>query len=508
MNSASEEAPSHLSEIGPHALVSSDRSLTKRTALGALWLGGARLWSQALNLTVGVALARLLSPEDYGLLGMVTVVTGLFAMLSNMGLSAAVVQKQDLAPDELSSIFWLNLGVAAVISCGLAVCSPIIAHFYSQPKVVPVMCVMVLALPISALSSVQYGLVQKQMKFKQITKIYVASSLAAGILALLAAWAGWRVWALVVQTLTSASLGVAGLWWKSRWRPSFHFVRRDLGRIWGFSSHLTAFSLVNYFARNADNFLVGGFLGPSQLGFYNLAYSLMLYPLSNLTGVVQGALGPAMSQVQSETRRLASAYVRTCRYLAFLVLPMMVGLGLVAREAVSAVYGPKWDDAGRVLQILAWVGAFQPFDSLTGTIFVARGLTRWIFWSGLISTIITVMGFIFGLPWGLIGIAWGYAISQAFLALVVLPIQYRRVEVSLGRLLKGMALPGLASACMAIAVLIVKLTLKSHVAISPASKLAACVPTGVLSYAAVLLLFRKYFWSEFRTEFGRIFHKG
>ena len=118
------------------------------------------------------------------------------------------------------------------------------------------------------------------------------------------------------------------------------------------------------------------------------------------------------------------------------------------------------------------------------------------------------MGFIFGLPWGLIGIAWGYAISQAFLALVVLPIQYRRVEVPLERLLKGMALPGLASACMVIAVLIVKLTLKSNVAISPALMLAACVPTGVLSYAAVLLLFRKYFWSEFRTEFGRIFHKG
>src|SRR6185369_6087850 len=151
----------------------------------------------------------------------------------------------------------------------------------------PLMCVVALSFPISAMSSVHYALLQKEMRFKDATKVHVVSSLAAGLLALLAAWAGWKVWALVVQTLSVSAFCVLGLWWFTKWRPSFQFAFRDLNRIWGFSLNLAGFQIVNYFGRNADNFLIGRFLGATQLGFYTLAYTLMVYPISNLTSVAQ-----------------------------------------------------------------------------------------------------------------------------------------------------------------------------------------------------------------------------
>jgi O-antigen/teichoic acid export membrane protein len=482
-------------------------SLTQKTARAAMWLGGSRVWTQIMNLTIGVGLARLLSPNDYGLLGMVTVITGLFALLSNLGLSTAVIQKQDLSSRELSSVFWFNLGLASGVALLIAGFSPLAGSFYSQPKIVPLMCVVAISFPISALASVQYALLQKEMRFKEATKIYVASSLAAGLLALLAAWAGWKVWALVLQALSASTFGALGLWLLVEWRPGFQFAFKDLERIWGFSLNLTGFQIVNYFGRNADNLLIGRFLGASQLGFYTLAYTLMVYPISNLTAVAQGVLVPAMSQIQAETKRVANAYIRACRYLAFLILPAMIGLALVAREAVLTIYGPKWDDAGRVLQILCWVGTFQPFASLVGALFVTRGFTRWFFWWGVIASSLTVLGFVIGLRWGIIGVAFSYLIVEGLLTIFGMPFLYWKVEVPVLQLLKAMALPALAAGCMGVVVFALRTVLDVKGVTAPGLILAVCVTTGCVCYGAILLLTRNYFWQDLKGEFARIFRK-
>jgi PST family polysaccharide transporter len=436
---------------------------------------------------------------------MVTVITGLFGMLSNLGLSTAVIQKQDLSSKELSSVFWFNLGLASVVALLIAAGSPLAARFYSRPEIIPLMCVVVLSFPISALSSVQYALLQKELRFKDTTKIHVGSSLAGGLLALLGAWLGWKVWALVAQTLSTAAFGALGLWKLSAWRPGLRFAFKDLERIWGFSLNLTGFQIMNYFGRNADNFLIGRFLGATQLGFYTLAYTLMTYPIANLMSVAQGVLVPAMSQVQKEGQRVANAYIRSCRYLAFLILPAMVGLALVAREAVVAIYGPKWDDAGRVLQILCWVGTFQPFVSLVGALFVARGFTRWFFWWGAIASTLTVLGFVIGLRWGIIGVAFSYLITEGLLTIFGMPLLYRKVEVPVSQLLKALAVPALASVCMGVAVFALKMVLAANGVITPVVVFSACVPAGCVVYGVMLLLLKKYFWDDLKGEFGRIF---
>lgn len=478
-------------------------SLTQRTVRGAAWLAGARVWSQALSLTVGVCLARVLEPDDFGVVAMVTVVTGFFTMLADLGLSTAVVQNQSLTREQLSSIFWFNLLVAIGLAGALAVGSSWVAAFYRRPEIIPLMCVLVLAFPLGALASVHSALLQKELHFAVLTRIQMVSSLAAGLLGVLVASLGGQAWALVTQTMAAALLSLAGVWWASPWRPTRRCVRRDLDAVWGFSLNLLGFQLVNFFFRRTDSFLIGRFLGPAAVGQYNQANALMVYPINNLTSVAQGVLMPAMAQIQGEPARLASAYLRACRLLAFLILPAMAGLAVVAREAVAVIYGPKWSQAGEVLAVLCWVGTFQPFDSLLGTLFVARGFTRWFFLWGLAATVVTVAALVIGLRGGLPGIATSYLFAQLLITVIGVPLQCRKVEVPITGLLRTLAVPALAAAGMALAVQSVKVWLHGQGA-SVAAIFGSCVATGVLAYGLLLLALRRFFWAELRVELFRL----
>lgn len=480
-------------------------SLTRKTVRGALWLVGGRAWSQVLNLTIGVALARLLSPADYGLMGMVMVVTGLVAILADLGLAAAVVQKQDLSQRELTGVFWLGHGLAWTVAGLIGALSPWVAMFYGQPQVEQLMWVLALTFPLTSLGTVHGALLQKELRFREGTLVQVSASLAGGVAGLAVAAAGWRVWALVAQSLVSAVVATAGVWWRSGWRPDWRFGRADLVRIWDFSLNLTGFQVVNYFARKADSFLIGRFVGAGALGNYTLAYTLMLYPISSLISVAQGVMMPALAQVQDDPERAARGYIRACGYLAFLILPTMVGLALVAPEAVMLVYGPQWVETGKVLQVLAWVGTFQPFVSLIGALVVARGLTRLFFWWGLGASAFTVTGFVVGVQWGMMGVAVAYLTTEVLLTVFGMPWLYGRVGVSVPALLRALAVPAVSAGVMGLGVSALKYGLAARGLTEPWEVLAACVPAGVAVYGGMLWLLRGHFWDSLRAEFGRVF---
>lgn len=456
-----------------------------------------------MTLTIGVTLARLLEPKDYGLLMMVTVVTALFGMVSDFGLSTAIVQRQDLPLSTLSTIYWFNLSVASGGAVLLAACSPWIAAFFSQPEIVSLMCIVVLTFPVSAAGAVQSALLQKALRFGVGTRIQVLSSLVAGLLALAAAWRGWGVWALVVQSLGTATVATVALWKLSDWRPRRHFDWQELSSLWAFSLNLMGFGFVNYFIRRADSFLVARYVGAGPLGFYTLAYTLMLYPISNLISVAQGVLIPALSQLQAEPQRIASAYIRACRLLAFLIFPAMIGLALVAREAVMAVYGPKWEETGKVLEILGWVGVFQPFDSLLGAVFVARGFTAWFFRWAVLACCVTVLGFMAGLPWGIIGVAKGYLATQVLLTVFGFPAQCRKVGIPLLPLFRAILVPLAASGCMGVGVAICRNVLTER-GLGSSAVFGGCVLAGMVTYASLLLLLRRFFWNELRREVSHL----
>lgn len=449
-----------------------------------------------MQLTIGVLLARLLVPGDYGLMAMATVFTSFFAQMADMGIATAIIQRQGLTREEISSFFWLNVTVATVVAVLLAGVSPWVGAACGTPAVVPLLCAVAALVPVNASCVIYDALMQKDLRFAECTKLAMLATSCGGLGAVAAALLGWGVWALVVQQAVVVGLNLAGFVWLTRWCPVRRLARQDLRQVWDFSLHMTGLQLVNFLGRNADKMLIGRFLGPGPVGSYTMAYTLMLFPISNVTGVLAGVLLPTLSAVQDDPKRIGRAYIKVCRYQAFAIFPTMTGLALVAPEAVAVVYGDKWGDAGRVLSVLAWVGVFQPLISLSGTLVVARGFTRWFFGAGLIATTTTTVAFVLGLPWGIMGVAMAYLLSQLLLAFTVVPKLLRKVDVPLPELLQALALPAALTAGMGLAVAGLKAGLHSRGWTASGPILVACVGTGILVYSAGLFWRRAEFWPE------------
>ncbi|MBN1614995.1 MAG: MOP flippase family protein [Deltaproteobacteria bacterium] len=491
--------------MDPETSATNSRELTHHTLKGITWLLGSRLWSQLLSLIIGIVLARLLRPEDYGLLGMAMIVVTFLGLFSDFGLTSAIIHEQNLDAEKLSSIFWFNLGAGLGIAALMAATSPVFASFFSQAKVVPILCALSLNFIAISLGTVPSALFQKALRFDIITKINATSSLIGGCLGIAAATAGCGVWSLVLQVLGTSLLGLFFLWVLSSWRPRMRFVWADLDSILKFSSNFLGAQMINYLARHADYLLIGRFLGPAALGNYTLAYNLMLFPINNLTGVIQQGMFPALARIKDKPRSIAHAYIKSCRYQAFIIIPAMSGLALVAPEAVSTIYGAKWTDAGPVLALLSWVAVFQPFASLAGVVLLAQGFTDWLFKWSLIVTPVIIAGFAIGLSWGIVGVAAGYLIVQILLAVIAQPLMFRKAGIPTGQLLASLAVPAVASAVMAVAVYLARKALLDISGISAPIILTVCVATGVLVYGVALLALKDHFWTEFKRDYIQIF---
>jgi O-antigen/teichoic acid export membrane protein len=485
----------------------STEGLAHQTLKGMAWLFGARLWSLLLSLTITAVLARLLQPTDYGLLGMTVVFTGFLALLSDFGMGAAIVQKQDLSFEELSSIFWFNLVIGIALVALVLAISPWVARFYSEPKLVLIMDALSVNFLFTSLAVVPSALFQKSFRFDLITKVNAVTSLIGGCAGIAAAFLGWGVWALVTQSLGTSLFWLAAIWIMSGWRPGTLFSWTAIRSFWSFSLNLLGFQAVNYFARNTDYLLIGRLLGPNALGVYTLAYNLMMYPIHNLTLVIQQGIFPALARLQGDSDRLAAAYIKSCHYQGFITIPLMVGLALTAPEVVLTLYGPRWTEATSVVQVLSWVATFQPFISLAGTVVIARGLAGWYFKWTLIVTPIMILSFAIGLQWGIVGVAVCYLIAQIAVGLIGMPILFRKVNIPVTQVLRALAVPAGAAAGMALAVLLARQALLGSGGLSAQIQLIGSVSVGIAAYVGMLLALRGFFWSNLKTDWHGVFKK-
>jgi len=409
-------------------LVQTD-NLSAKTVSGATWSAVARAGQQGVSLLSTAILARLLPPSAYGLLGMATVVIGFIEIFKDLGTSSALIQRQELTHELTSSVFWANilLGVLATgVSVGIA---PWVAIFYREPQVTPVMAVLSISFVISSLSIVQGVLLTREMAFNKLARIELTATAVAAIVGISMAASGAGVWSLVALSLTSTIAGTILLWTALPWRPRRHLDWGELRSISAYSLNLSGFNIVNYFARNADNLLIGRYLGATALGYYSLAYRLMLYPLQNVSWVLGRVLFPAFAQIQHDNPRFRQAYLRVCAIIAAITFPLMLGMLVTAEPLVAAVLGSKWMPIVPLLMILALVGALQSVGTTVGHIYMAKGRTDWMFRWGLGAGALAVASFVAGLPWGITGVATAYAIASFVLAYPNFAIPFRLIDL-------------------------------------------------------------------------------
>jgi PST family polysaccharide transporter len=404
-----------------------------------------------------------------------------------MGTSAAIIQRKQLSPEFLSSIFWANLALGVVTS-GLAIAtSPLVALFFHQPMIAPIIRLLAAGFVVSALSSVPSALLTREMAFRKLMMIEIGAAGFTTCLAVGLALRGAGAWSLVISSLAGTCVTTVLIWLSSPWRPRWLLSWKELRSIASYSLNLSGFNLVNYFSRNADNTIVGRYLGAYQLGFYQLAYNVMLYGVQNISQVMGRVLFPVFAKVQDDNPRFRQAYIKAVSTIAVITFPMMAGVMAVAEPFVRAVLGEKWHPVASLLIILAPVGLMQSVVTTVGNIYYAKGRADWLFRWGLFGTVVSVSSFFAGLPWGIRGVAVGYLIANLLMIYPVFAIPFRLIDLKMSDFLRPLW-PILGfSMTMVVAVRMLGYLLRFEKA---AIQLAILVPAGVLVYCSLLLLVR------------------
>lgn len=362
---------------------------------GVAWTFLARGMGQATQYIISVSVARLLMPADFGLIAMVAVFTGVAGLFLDFGISAAIVQRRDLTGQQSDAAFVVTSTLGAFL-CGLTcLLAPLIAGFYHRPELTAIARGLSPLFLFNAVGIVPRALLQREFRLKRLAFNELTAGVLGSVVTLVLSTVGLHVWSLIAGGLCTAVLG-AGLALAAT--PELRPTKRlsVLKPLMSVSLNLLGFNFVNYWARNADNLIIGKMLGEQELGVYTRAYSLMLLALSQVTATISSAMIPALSEVQSDQRRTRSLYLRAIGLIAFVSFPLMVGMAATADTFMRVVYGSKWVDAIPILKILGIIGALQSILNPIGWIFVSQGRTDRMFRIGTVTAIIIVVGFAIG----------------------------------------------------------------------------------------------------------------
>ena len=450
---------------------------------GVKWSSVSHFGRRGLSLLTNIVLARLLVPADFGLLGMAAVVIGFVEVFRDMGTASAIIQRQNVSDDLLSSIFWVNAVFGCVAMVVLLLISPVFGLFYRNESVVPILQLLSFSFPLSGLAILQQALMERRLAFQTLAKIEIFSAAMAAAVGITSASLGQGVWSLVYQTLTSTTLTTALLWLSTHWRPKFVFSWKETRSVLSFSLNLTAFNVLNYFARNADNFLIGRYLGAQSLGYYDLAYRVMVYPLQGISAVIGRVMFPLYSQMQGDLKAFRNAYLSIAWAIAFVSFPTMLGLTVVAQGFVLTVFGDKWQPVIELLVILAPLGAIQSIASTVGSIYQARGRTDWLLrWEIAASTLI-IVAFVVGLNWGVVGVATAYATVFLLLVYPSFAISFSLIDLGVHQLGEVLWRPMICSLMMATVVVMVSHMMTGN-GLSGWPALLVQVAVGVVCYLA------------------------
>ena len=461
-------------------MIESNPSLKALAASALRWSAVAHGGKHAVQLLTTVVLVTLLDPADFGLVTMAMVFVGLAGLFHDLGTSAAVVQRRKVPDVLLCSVFWVNL-LCGVLGAGILMAiAPLVALLYHAPRVEPLLTVLSLTFAVSGLSAVHGAIIRRSLAFGRLAKVEMFAVSSGAVVGITSAVLGYGAWSLVYQSLTASAFTTLGLWAVCPWRPRLAFSWTALRGITGYSLNLTGFTIFNYFARRADYLLIGRFLGATDLGYYVLAYNLMLYPVQHFSSVIGRVMFPVYSRMQDDHVRFAAAFTKITAAIATVTFPMMIGLMIASEPFVLAVFGEKWAPAAILLTILAPVGLLQSLGTSVGGIYQAKGRTGICFAWGAGAGTITVLAFVVGISYGVVGVAAAYAGAMLILIYPSFAIPFRLIDLSMRSFLSALRPALICSVSMGLVVLSVSMLLPAG--LSAVSTLALLVASGLIVY--------------------------
>jgi len=398
-----------------------------------------------LQLGSTMILARILTPYDYGINAMAVAITGFANIFSNLGLSTATVQRSDITHEQVSTLFWINATIGVLLTLLVAVLSPAVVWFYNAPEMLWVILSLSIVFIINGLSVQHSALLTRQMRFYSIAKIRVLAMLSGILVAIVSASCGFGYWALVLNTLTLMTVSTLGFWFACGWVPQKPRWDVGVGAMVKFGADLVCFDVVNYFARNLDNILIGRFWGAGDLGLYSKAYQLLMMPITNLRDPLTNVALPAISRLQNNPENYRDYYLKCVSLLAFMSMPIIAFMFVCTDQLIILLLGSQWLGASQIFKILAVAAFIQPVSGTSGMILISTGQSRLYLKLGIFSAVIYCLSFVAGLPYGAKGVAAGYAIANYLLLFPMLFYTFKNTSVSVCDFMRTVFRPLVAS---------------------------------------------------------------
>lgn len=350
-----------------------EQGLKEKTVSGVAWSGIDNVVQYAVQFIVSILLARLLSPDDYGLIGIILIFTSICAALINGGFSNALIRKNDVSEDDYSTVFIVNLVMSLLLYAIIYLCSPLIARFFGREELVLLTRVSSLGMIVVALSIVQQTRLTKRIDFKTQTKITLIASITSGVIGIVMAFLGGGVWSLVVQGLANQVLRSALLWVYNKWVPLLRFSKSSFKDLFGFGWKIMLSSLIDTTWKELYQVVVGKFYSPATLGQYTRAKQFSQLFSSNITNVIQRVTYPVLSDIQDEKKRMISAYRRIIKTTMFITAISMFALGAVSEPLLYCLIGAKWHEAATYLPLICIAGSLYPLHAINLNMLQVQG---------------------------------------------------------------------------------------------------------------------------------------
>lgn len=335
--------------------------ITKKNVLGSLfWRFSERTAAQGVGFVVSVILARLLTPEDYGLIGLITVFISIATVFVSSGFGNALIQKKNVTQTDFSSVFYFSIFMGAAMYIILFICAPFIASFYNNPVLTPVVRVLSLSLVIAGVNSVQQAYVSKTMQFKRFFFSTIIGTLVSAVIGIFMAYKGYGVWALVIQNLSNQIMDTFILWFTVKWRPTLEFSFTEMKKMFSYGWKLLFSSLLDTVYNNLYSLVIGKFYSAKDLGYYNRGRNIPNMVITNINGSIQSVMFPAFSNCQGDKVRLKAMVRRSIMTSTYIIMPAMIGLAAVARPLTVLLLTEKWLPSVPFMQFSCFILAFWP----------------------------------------------------------------------------------------------------------------------------------------------------
>ncbi len=480
--------------------------LTTRTVKGLMWSGTNQLASQVFQMATKIILARLLAPEYFGLVGMALIFTNFIQLVNELGLGAAIVQKKEIEERHLSTAFYASIGISLVMFILGVALSPLIASFFKQDQVQPIVAWLSFGFFLGSFSTIHRTILQRRLDFRHIAMVDIAGVLVTGVLSVSLALAGAGVWSLVVGSLAGTVVRSIAMWVVNDWRPKWLFDRKAFRELFDFGKHVLGSRLLNYADTNTDYLVVGRLLNPTDLGIYTMAYNLAVFPLTQVSQTISKVTFPAFSAIQDETAKLRRSYLQAVRYTSLVTFPALVGMALVAPYFVTVILGEKWLGMIAPLQWLCGYGILASVSHHTGSVLLSRGRADIQFRFNLVTVIAYPAAIIVGVNFGITGVAAATTLMGFFVFLMVQIVTSRQIDLKARDFMAALAPAILCTTVMACAVIIFR-GICEIASLSDLVALVGSVTVGLITYPLAIRLRDRIVISELKEILKKGFRR-